>query len=194
MILGIGINDADYKVTKKINGKSVWCPYYQKWVSMLTRCYSKKSLEINPTYRECAVCDEWLTFSNFKAWMEKQDWEGKELDKDILKVGSKFYSPETCLFVTHKINNLVSNNRTSKGGYPLGVSYTKERNKFKAQCIGKKKVHHLGYFKTIPEAQDAYIKFKVSLIKNVADDIGDMRVKDALYKYADNLKEVSIDF
>lgn len=30
------------------------------------------------------MADEWNTFSNFKNWMEKQNWEDKQLDKDII--------------------------------------------------------------------------------------------------------------
>lgn len=47
----------------------------------------------------CSVCEEWLTFSNFKRWMEQQDYEGKALDKDLLVSQNKTYSSETCVFV-----------------------------------------------------------------------------------------------
>jgi len=50
---------------------------------MLTRCYYQKRLDIRPSYEECIVCEEWLTFSNFKKWTEQQDWEDKQLDKDF---------------------------------------------------------------------------------------------------------------
>lgn len=48
LVQGVGVNDADYPVTKEevINGKRkyVWvCPYYARWRSLLGRCYSKLS-------------------------------------------------------------------------------------------------------------------------------------------------------
>ena len=86
LIHGVGINDADYVVEKKetishVNGKrkqkTTWiCPFYRAWKCMLTRCYSATYQERKPTYRGCSVSEEWLTFSNFKSWMEKQDFQG----------------------------------------------------------------------------------------------------------------------
>jgi len=39
--------------------------------------------------------------------MERQDWEGKHLDKDILIPGNKIYSPDRCIFVSSLINLLI---------------------------------------------------------------------------------------
>ena len=107
LVYGVGINDADYVVQKwetigYVNGKQkqklIWiCPYYSAWKSMLKRCYSSKYQDKRPTYKGCSVSDEWLTFSVFKVWMEKQDWEGKQLDKDLLFEGNKIYSADTCV-------------------------------------------------------------------------------------------------
>ena len=109
LVCGVGINDADYVVKKfetigyvdgKRKRKLVWtCPYHRAWESMLKRCYSAKYQERQPTYKGCTVSDDWLTFSNFRAWMIAQDWEGKHLDKDLLFEGNKIYSTETCVFV-----------------------------------------------------------------------------------------------
>lgn len=94
LVYGVGVDDLDYPKKKLLpNGKYSFCPYYQRWRGMIRRCYSKAQLGKNPNYEGCTVCDEWLTFSNFKSWMEKQDWEGKELDKDLLVRGNKVYSP-----------------------------------------------------------------------------------------------------
>ena len=115
LVCGVGINDADYKVELKrvvgrVNGKPIreidWiCPFYYKWRNMLVRGYSRKLKDRHKTYEECYVCEEWLRFSNFKAWMEQQDWEGKQLDKDLLVIGNKLYSPSTCCFVSRQVNS-----------------------------------------------------------------------------------------
>ena len=123
LVYGIGINDADYNIQSKISGKNVRCPYYRKWTNMLNRCYSDKPHDKYPTYIGCTVCDEWLTFSNFKEWMIKQDWKGMHLDKDIKINGNKTYSPETCVFIPHEINSLMLDCAASRGALPLGVSY-----------------------------------------------------------------------
>ena len=108
-VYGVGTNDAGYAIqvmesVRGANGKPkqriIWfCPFYRRWVHMLERCYSERYQEKKPTYIGCTVCEEWLRFSNFKSWMETQDWEGKHLDKDLLVEGNKIYSPDTCILV-----------------------------------------------------------------------------------------------
>lgn len=188
-LYGVGINDADYSVIRKgIVGdvyKIVWrCPYYDKWASMLKRCYSEKYIAKFPTYKDCIVCDEWLTFSNFKLWMQQQDWEGKELDKDILFPGNKVYSPHTCCFIDDAVNKFILDNETKRGEWPIGVCWDKQTGKFIAQ-IGKGKgggVVKLGRFDTPEAAHKAWVIEKCSQAKNLALLQADERVAEALLK------------
>lgn len=168
LILGCGVNDADYVTQPLIGGKTVVCPYYDRWHSMLTRCYSEKYHAKFPTYIGCSAIEEWLTFSNFKAWMVKQDWENKHLDKDILFQGNKIYSPEKCLFVSKEINLLLSNHKARRGLYPQGVHFSKRDKKFVAQVNIYGKRTHIGYFGTEEEAYSAYKSAKYAVIKEIA--------------------------
>lgn len=104
LIYGVALNDSWYNVNYKSVGVTFSCPYYTRWVAMLRRCYSSSYKAKKTTYRDCSCCDDWLVFSVFRSWMEQQDWEGKELDKDIRVRGNKLYSPTTCLFVSTKDN------------------------------------------------------------------------------------------
>lgn len=127
LVYVVGINDADYSVyrTEKIDGKRkvVWsCPLYKCWHHMMERGYSERLKSRFPTYKECKVVKEWHSFMNFRSWMEKQDWEGKELDKDILFAGNKIYGPETCVFITNTINKFLCGSDGSRGNLPIGVS------------------------------------------------------------------------
>lgn len=192
LVYGVGINDADYVVEKKetigyVNGKQkqkrVWvCPYYQTWKNALVRCYSEKFQEKNPTYKCCAVSDEWLTFSNFKAWMEMQDWEGKQLDKDLLFEGNKIYSVETCVFVTQMVNLFTIDSGAARGEWLIGVSWNKEKEKFQASCRNPftKKTEFLGLFTTEQEAHNAWAKRKLELAHGLASIQTDPRVAKAL--------------
>jgi hypothetical protein len=111
LVHGVGINDANYKVTDRANRNLpiTWrCPYYVTWSSMLARCFSKSFKKANPAYEGCTVTSNWLKFSNFRSWMQTQDWQGKELDKDLLFAGNKLYSPEMCVFLEAKINSFIS--------------------------------------------------------------------------------------
>lgn len=179
-IYGVGINDADYRTEMVIEGKRFMCPFYVRWKSILRRCYSEKFHKISPTYKDCSACEEWLVFSKFKAWMVKQDWQGKELDKDILVEGNKVYSPETCLFVSSKINSLFNDCGSKRGIYPQGVGLKKGRGKFYAECSVDGKKVFLGHFDSVELASMTYKKFKCELIKKIALAQSDITLKQAL--------------
>lgn len=188
---GIGINDADYIVFAQINGTRVMCPYYRAWKCMIVRCYNQKFQNRYHTYKECSTTKDWLIFSNFKDWMKTQDWQGKELDKDILTVGNKEYSPEACVFVSGDINKLLGDNAESRGEYPQGVCWHKRAGKFMAQCSVSGDTKYLGCFNTITEAEIEYLEFKVGLIKKVAGEEeanGNQNLKAGLLRHADIFK------
>jgi hypothetical protein len=192
LVYGVGINDADYVVTKKetirhVNGKRkqrlVWiCPYYRVWHNMLERCYSPKFQEKYTTYKGCSVSKEWLRFSNFKRWMEKQDWEGLQLDKDLLFEGNKIYSAETCVFVTKAINTFTTDRGNDRGEWLIGVDWHKRVGKFKSQCRNPftKKGEYLGYFACEQQAHKAWLKRKLELAHLLAAEQTDERVAKAL--------------
>lgn len=174
LVQGIGINDADYPT----DSNGVQCPFYSRWKDMLARCYSAKA---HKTYRDKSVCDQWLKFSNFKVWMETQDWQGNQLDKDLLVQGNKVYSPETCVFVTPQVNSFLSDCRGKRGDYPVGVHFHKGAGRFAAQCRtlggGKK---HLGLFDNPELAHEAWLEFKSNLGEVLAGQQTNADVKIAL--------------
>ncbi len=185
LVYGHGINDANYAVLPRINGKQIRCPFYRTWQSMLQRVYSQKYHDTNPTYVGITVCQEWLIFSNFKAWLETQNWQGNELDKDIIKPGNKHYSPDTCCFVPHALNSLLNDNSAARGEWIIGVRYNKFAKKYTAQCCdGKGKLKHLGSFDTASTAHAAWVKFKSNLIVNIAAKQTDPRIVNGLMRHA----------
>ena len=167
-VYSVGVNDADYMVKATVNGVRQYCPFYAKWADMIRRCYSPVNLKRNPTYKDCTVCDEWLTFSNFKKWMEVQDWEGMELDKDIKINGNRIYSPESCIFIPHEVNSLLNDSKKTRGDHPQGVSFHKRDNVFAANCSLNGKLVYLGSFKDSESASIAYRKFKHKCILEMA--------------------------
>jgi len=170
LIYGVGINDADYHVAQSVNGKIVKCEYYARWHNMLQRCYDTKWLARYKTYEGCAVCDEWLTFSNFKRWMEQQDWRGNFLDKDIIDAAKKIYSPSTCRFVCRVTNNFLLDSKSARGDHPIGVSFHKRSGKYYAYCKNPftKRLEHLGVFLSESSAHHAWRIRKFRLAIEVA--------------------------
>lgn len=200
LVYGVGLNDAGY-VTQEfetigyVNGKQkrklIWrCPHHSTWKSMLERCYSTKYQDKKPTYKGCTVSEEWLTFSVFKEWMEKQDWEGKQLDKDLLFEGNKIYSAVTCVFVTIAVNMLTIDRGNDRGEWPIGVYWHKGANKFRSLCCNPftKKQEHLGYFYCPEEAHKAWLKRKLEFAHLLAAEQTDERVAKALIERYTNYK------
>lgn len=180
-VCGLGINDANYKIKTILNDKSVLCPFYRKWMDMLRRITDKEKF---PSYIGCSVCDEWLKFSNFKNWMEKQDWQGKELDKDLLFKGNKIYSPKTCLFIDKSVNRFLVESMKTKGNLPTGVNFHKASGKYQAQCSEfAKNRKYLGIFNTPEEAFSVYWLHKQKLALELAEQQKDEVIKHAIMKY-----------
>ena len=189
-ILNIGyIGDGNYKTTNGLVGKlkdnSI---QYKYWYSMLRRCFDEKFKINHKSYKDCTVDEEWHNFQNFAKWFDENyyeiDNERMHLDKDILIKENKIYSPETCIFVPQRINDLFVKCDKSRGEYPIGVIKTKN-NKFYSYVNVIKRVH-LGSYKTPEDAFNAYKTFKENYIKQVADDYKDKipkKLYDAMYKY-----------
>lgn len=167
---------------------------YKYWESMLMRCYGENFQKDRECYKNCNVYSEWLNFQNFSKWFDNNYYtiynERMELDKDILFKGNKIYSPNTCVFVPHRINTLFIKSDKTRGKYPIGVDFHKTVNKYRSRCNthinNKIKRKELGYFDTPEEAFNAYKKYKEDYIKQVADDYKDkipQKLYDAMYNW-----------
>ena len=154
LLFGVAINDCKESESKA----------YKKWVSMLERCYSQKFKSKKPTYKNCITCDEWLIFSNFKQWFENNYIDGYELDKDILVLGNKVYSPETCCFVPHIINQVM--NSLSK----RGVFLRKDTGKYQVKVYKYGKQETVGNFENLQDAELAYKKAKHDYLIQLATE------------------------
>lgn len=161
---GEGVNDADYNVTKFVfgpDGKRIreWvCPFYEKWMNLMRRAAKGGCRKIG-CYSNAEICEEWKTFSNFKAWMEKKDWEGNVLDKD-LKGDGKLYSPDTCMFIPNELNSfLVGKRKKSDKVSVTGITVT--ATGYAVQVHGE----HGGTYKCIYQAIGQRLSLQISKIR-----------------------------
>lgn len=191
LVYGVGVNDADYVVCPKINGKQRMCKFYMTWLRMMERGYSKKLKEKFPTYASCSVCDEWHSFMEFKRWMKEQDWDGKSLDKDLILSGNKIYSPETCIFVSRKINAITTTRGALRGKWPLGVCFCFVKNKHQSSCRINGNLKNLGYFNSAHAAHREWQRFKIKVIGGYISEQSDKRLIDALDRMA---KKIQLDY
>jgi len=149
---------------------------YISWFSMMRRCYS--NLNYYSLYGGiCTVCDEWLDYQVFAKWYDENYIETEErlhLDKDILYPGNKIYSPNNCLLVPQRINELFTY-KSKTDGLPIGIKRT-DSGKFSSTYGGK----YLGSFNTLDKAFEIYKLHKEVNIKDVAEKYKDV-ISEKLY-------------
>jgi len=171
IIYGEGINDLH---SRDKNGNVRIS--YDKWRKMIVRCYSEGELKKHITYINCYVCEEWKTYSNFKKWFDENYVSGYELDKDLLIKNNKIYSPQTCCFIPHRINSILTKSNSTRGKNPIGVYFNKSKGGYTASVCENKYRFNSPVFKTKDDAFNAYKKEKERYIKEVANEYYNKRL------------------
>lgn len=169
LLHGVGYNSGGKHKTK-IDG--VATRSYRAWCSMMDRCYCPLVHRRRPRAAESTVAVEWHDYQAFAEWFNSHPHSNLDycLDKDILVSGNKIYSPSTCCLIPHEINTLFNDSLGRRGKYLLGVSFDKQKNKFRA-CIRINGKHtHLGRFNSELEAHLAYVKAKEAHVLHKASE------------------------
>lgn len=188
--------------------KNVWANYpiiCRTWYHMAERTASPHYQASNPTYKDTWVCEEWKYFSNFLNWsLANGHRKGLQLDKDIIDINNKCYSPDACVFVSNAINSLLTYKQSDNSGLPIGVVYhefdgkghkRKEPYQVRFGINGKQK--SFGYYATAQEAGLEYGRKKSKHITHKANNLTEEdcslvqreKVKNALMNHAKALEE-----
>lgn len=144
---------------------------YYAWDGMLSRCYNDNAPEY-ASYggRGVWVNECWHNFQNFAHWYtDKRVCDGYEVDKDVLFPSNLEYSPETCTMIPKYLNQGISNNRSAKGMYLLGVSKpidndTNRKSERYKPYVGTWKGAE--WFQTEVDAHFGWMAYKVEKLKN----------------------------
>lgn len=163
-IIELGINDMRGKVE---TGKG---SIYQKWSSMIKRCYCEHYVKGKPTYLFVEVERGWLRLSNFYEWASQYKGVSQlTLDKDIYGTGY-LYSPESCMFVPNYIN-----------GFFLGMDSPRKftwkdwLNKWEVSVsnptegLGRGQEAYIGVYSTKAEALETYKETKLKHLEIIID-------------------------
>lgn len=124
----------------------------------------------NACYVGCT--NDFADFDEFADWCQTQVGylEGYQADKDILSKDCKSYSPNTVVFIPQELNKLLVNRSRDRGEYPIGVSWSTDRNLFAAYCNdGCGKTVPLGRYSDVATAFSVYKIFKEDTIKRIAN-------------------------
>ncbi|WKM80484.1 hypothetical protein [Salmonella phage SW16-7] len=170
-LYGVGVNDSKTALSSLQNGLTA----YDRWSQMLRRCYGDPGEY--PTYSGCVVCDDWLLFSNYYSWFSKNYIPGFQVDKDLLIVGNKVYSPDTCLFVPNWLNSFIISCKSKRGKYPVGVS--KLGKKYVAHCNDPSdgKREYLGLHESPDKAHQCWLKRKLEHAQNLKPHMDNIDIR-----------------
>ena len=181
LIYGVGVNDVMIPEFSKTRT-------YRTWGGMIRRTGKRDPNMHNfDSYKDCNLDPRWYKLSVFKEWIEQwDDYENKEIDKDILIPGNKDYGPDSCLMVRPFVNLWFKPN-AAKGDLPRGVSWNpawrrgKSPNPYRAQItpIGGKRTG-LGYYSTVEKASTVFESARKEQLKILIETETDLKVKNAL--------------
>lgn len=126
---------------------------------------SRTQTTIN-SYIDVQVQESWYKFSNFENWALTQDYIGMELDKDLLGDGM-LYSEDTCCFLPHYLNCLLTVQHKGKVPY-VGVQIHKNKFKVTPYLYGKR--YKFKLFNCPVEAHHYWQEIKIEVMSIVIED------------------------
>ena len=163
-VCGVGyMGVGRHKISKGIKHFLV----YKKWRGMLVRCYCEKYQTKKPSYLGCTVQEEWHNFQVFAEWFYN-NFNGSnncELDKDLLVIGNKVYSSETCVLIPREIN-MFAKRFKKDNGLPVGVG--KNGKSYSARIYEEGESKWLGTYENIESALKVYTEAKNRVARNLA--------------------------
>lgn len=189
-IRGLGVNNAPFVTLIEIDGVKKTHPSFICWRNMISRC-TEDILWSRPTYSGVAVCEEWQSYYAFHKWWRVNHVDGWHLDKDLL-TDSRLYAPDTCVFVPHWLNCFLNSHGRSRGALPVGVTYQKSNNRYRAQCSNPLDGSrgYIGLFDSPETAYNAWLEVKLgfaALLRPKMDEI-DTRIFSRVVCLIKNMK------
>lgn len=143
---------------------------YEKWQTMLLRCYNQNQIKRRPSYAGCFVCDEWLNFQNFAEWLLNNPFYGRgyQIDKDLLLDGNKVYEPSKCCLIPREINSMLTDKKIKVSDMPIGVYLDKRYGTYRSKIVMNGEPFYLGSFKNKDDAFDAYVEARENYVRSKA--------------------------
>lgn len=150
----------------RVDGDEIITKAYSVWTGMKCRCRLGSYAQLRqPTYSDCVLGEDFYEFQDFANWYTSQVGYGfpdMDLDKDLLFHNNKIYSPRTCLLIPGPLNSFMVSSKQRQGIHPVGVSYRKGQDKYRAQIRISGVTKLLGDYLTPMEAETAYKIAKIN--------------------------------
>ena len=154
----------------------------------------------HPAYADVSVDENWYNFQNFHKWFDENYYEIEgevmSLDKDILYPGNRVYSPDKCIIIPLKINDVFITGNQTEDSKKLPVGISKRINpksvtyRATVMSVNDENIRQIfqKVFKTIDEAMIYYIEHKIKMINFIANKYKDklpIEIYNAIINYRD---------
>lgn len=106
-----------------VGDKYTWTISGSRWNNLKDRCNPNSSLQKRePTYigsiNKFECWNDFISWSKYQVGYSNRDYQ---LDSDVLKIGSKIYSEETCLFIPSRLNKFLQHRSRPNSDLPTGL-------------------------------------------------------------------------
>lgn len=163
-VRGIGIiGEGQYPVKYVRQGVVKYTLAFETWLTRLKSVVSVNYKKRRKGFKGVEVAEEWLNYQNFAKWFYEQVklyGKGGVVDKDLLFLGNKVYSPTTCCYIPQAINALFSMKSDTKGFYLKKGKYSVSVN-----IDGVRK--YIGSYDDEDSAKIVYFQTKLAEVKKI---------------------------
>lgn len=139
---------------------------YTTWNSMFKRCYCSNAKDQH-TYADVTVDSIWHNFQVYAEWFDKNYRDGWVLDKDILSIKHKIYSPKTCVFIPPELNAFMTNIKTKNASSQYTGVWKLPGGRWEVAMTVERVSKRVGRFANEEEAAKAYKKARKQRVKSI---------------------------
>ena len=133
-------------------------PEFLAWKNMKKRCSEQRW---SKWYANISVCERWLeSYDNFLADVGRRPSSQHSLDRID---GSKDYEPSNVRWATKAMQSRNTKNHTTNTSGIRGISWSKEKKKWRASIYVDNVQKHIGYFEDIALAEKARKRAEIDL-------------------------------
>jgi len=125
-------------------------PEFLAWKNMKKRCFDPRWQQ---WYKNISVCERWLeSYDNFLEDVGRRPSSQHSLDRID---GSKDYAPGNVRWATKAMQSRNTKNHSTNTSGVRGISWSKEKQKWRASIYVNNIQKHIGYFWDIEDAAKA---------------------------------------
>lgn len=143
---------------------------YEKWQSIIQRCYNPYKLDKHRKFMNHTVCDTWHSFQDFAEWYTQLEYTdcNYQLVKNLIDLENTVYDATHCFLIPKSISMSLA--LAKHGKYPYGIKFNKAKGKYQVVLHKKSTGGALTSYDTLKQAIAGYVDHKEQHVKELANE------------------------